>query len=258
MPPAYSDLVALPDPANAAGVDSAKQKTMLSLLGNPRSPLPQDCGLEPSNPLIKSLIVKAHVGPFTARGLAPAVESLTAVMADIKSAHPDLHDRLGNMGMLCVRHVRGNPQAISNHSWGTAIDLTIDGKLDARGDGRVQHGLTLLAPIFNRRKWFWGAAFGTEDGMHFEASDGLVREWAAAGHFGEVATLAAPKPVVLGVGDRGPAVIALQDKLNKAGQPLLRDGIFGRDTEAAVMRFQAASDLVVDGVVGPATLAKLA
>jgi D-alanyl-D-alanine carboxypeptidase len=68
--------------------------------------------------------------------------------------------------------------AISNHSWGTAIDLTLEGILDTYGDGRVQVGLTLIAPIFNRRGWYWGAAFRKEDGMHFEASKALIEPWA--------------------------------------------------------------------------------
>ena len=76
--------------------------------------------------------------------------------------------------MLCARLVRGSTSASSNHSWGTAIDLTLDGVLDQRGDGRVQVGLTRIAPIFNRHSWFWGAGFRTEDGMHFEASDELL------------------------------------------------------------------------------------
>jgi D-alanyl-D-alanine dipeptidase len=50
--------------------------------------------------------------------------------------------------MLCARFVRGSTTTISNHSWGTAIDLTLDGVLDRRGDGRVQVGLTRIAPIF--------------------------------------------------------------------------------------------------------------
>ena len=81
---------------------------------------------------------------------------------------------LGTAGMLCCRLVRGSATAISNHSWGTAIDLTLDGVLDVYGDDKVQYGLTLIAPIFNRHGWYWGAAFRTEDGMHFEGSKALV------------------------------------------------------------------------------------
>ena len=79
--------------------------------------------------------------------------------------------------MLCCRLMRGSANAISNHSWGTAIDLTLDGVLDQRGDDKVQFGLTLIAPIFNRHGWYWGAGFPTEDGMHFEGSAAKIGEW---------------------------------------------------------------------------------
>ena len=57
---------------------------------------------------------------------------------------------------------------------------------------------------------------------------------------------------VLKKGSRGDAVRALQRRL---GIPA--DGVFGRQTRAAVKRFQRAHDLVADGIVGPATLAAL-
>ena len=81
---------------------------------------------------------------------------------------------LGSAGMLCCRFVRGSTTSISNHSWGTAIDLTINGVLDKRGNGQVQYGLALIAPIFNQHGWYWGAGFATEDGMHFEISQDLL------------------------------------------------------------------------------------
>ena len=75
--------------------------------------------------------------------------------------------------------MRGSTTSISNHPWGTAIDLTLNGVLDAYGDSHVQYGLTLIAPIFNRHGWYWGAAFGKEDGMHFEGGRALVSRWAS-------------------------------------------------------------------------------
>jgi Putative peptidoglycan binding domain len=51
-------------------------------------------------------------------------------------------------------------------------------------------------------------------------------------------------------GDSGPAVAELQRLL-----PV--DGIFGTATKAAVRAFQQANGLIVDGIVGPATWAKL-
>ena len=67
-----------------------------------------------------------------------------------------------------------NPTSISNHSWGTAVDIQIAGILDARGDNNIQKGLALIAPYFNKYKWYWGMAFKTEDSMHFECSRELV------------------------------------------------------------------------------------
>jgi peptidoglycan hydrolase-like protein with peptidoglycan-binding domain len=63
---------------------------------------------------------------------------------------------------------------------------------------------------------------------------------------------------LLQVGDAGPAVTALQQRLAVAGyyQGTV-DGTFGPQTEAAVLAFQQARGLTVDGIVGPATLAAL-
>jgi peptidoglycan hydrolase-like protein with peptidoglycan-binding domain len=58
-------------------------------------------------------------------------------------------------------------------------------------------------------------------------------------------------------GDRGPLVSALQTLLNARGSRLTVDGDFGPATQSAVMGFQRAQGLVVDGVVGPRTAAKL-
>ena len=58
----------------------------------------------------------------------------------------------------------------------------------------------------------------------------------------------ARSPVVLRVGDRGPAVAVLQRALN-----LQSDAAFGPDTLAAVEAFQRAAGLPVDGVVGRRT-----
>ena len=53
-------------------------------------------------------------------------------------------------------------------------------------------------------------------------------------------------------GSRGDGVMQIQRKLGLAS-----DGVFGSGTEAAVKKWQAANGLVADGIVGPATLAKL-
>jgi peptidoglycan hydrolase-like protein with peptidoglycan-binding domain len=59
--------------------------------------------------------------------------------------------------------------------------------------------------------------------------------------------------VELSMGDRGPDVRKLQAKLNERGAGLVVDGTFSPSTHAAVMAFQAANGLEVDGIVGRET-----
>jgi peptidoglycan hydrolase-like protein with peptidoglycan-binding domain len=54
-------------------------------------------------------------------------------------------------------------------------------------------------------------------------------------------------------GDRGPAVIDLQNLLNKNGAKLTVDGFFGSVTRSAVVAFQQRKGLLADGIVGPRT-----
>lgn len=76
------------------------------------------------------------------------------------------------------------------------------------------------------------------------------------------------QPVVKGVsidlpleiGDEGPFVKEIQKELIQAGFPLPKygaDGIYGEETERAVMKFQKNYGLKVDGLVGTQTLDKL-
>ena len=58
---------------------------------------------------------------------------------------------------------------------------------------------------------------------------------------------------LLRAGSRGASVRALQEALNGQGASLAVDGIFGRATRAAVVRYQASAGLTPDGLVGPRT-----
>jgi peptidoglycan hydrolase-like protein with peptidoglycan-binding domain len=57
----------------------------------------------------------------------------------------------------------------------------------------------------------------------------------------------------LGLGDQGPDVRYLQERLVAQGHPVGVDGFFGRQTEAAVRAFQRGRGLTADGIVGPRT-----
>jgi hypothetical protein len=246
---AITDLIPIPKNINQ-GLSSARQITMLSLLGNPRGNYDKDC--QPmTNPNLKKLMVTKNVGPFKATGLSPAIDSLILVMKDIQTEVPEVYAGIGTAGMFCARFVRGSTTSISNHSWGTAIDLNLNGQLDLRGNNKVQKGLAQIAPIFNRHQWYWGAGFPKEDAMHFELSDQKIRSLHAAGAFGGGQTTVPTADLT--IGDRGQEVKLLQQSLNKFGSKLVTDGDFGRGTLAAVMAFQAANGLTVDGIVGPRT-----
>jgi N-acetylmuramoyl-L-alanine amidase len=65
---------------------------------------------------------------------------------------------------------------------------------------------------------------------------------------------------VLGVGSRGTAVKALQQRLAALHyfDVATADGVFGQDTYHALIAFQKVQGLTRDGIVGPATWARLA
>jgi peptidoglycan hydrolase-like protein with peptidoglycan-binding domain len=234
----------------------ARNKTMLQLLGNPRGSYSQECQ-PPTNRKVIDLIDRSrNVGPFRVTGLRPAVDTLEVILAEVKEKEPEIHATLGHMGMLCCRFVRNSASAISNHSWGTAIDLTIDGILDQRGDGRAQKGLIEIHEIFNKHGFFWGIAFPTEDAMHFEASEQLLRQWHQEGKFGDEP--APPHDENLDFGDRSTEVAELQRLLSKAlGTDITPDGVFGAQTRAAVIEFQSRNKLAPDGVAGSMTMEAL-
>ena len=158
------------------GLTSASNATMQARFGAPRAAYSQNC--EPvTNTTLSARMVTRSVGPFRVTGLDSAVASLSTIMSSISLSQRLVYRVLGTAGMHCARYVRGSTSSISNHSWGTAIDLTLGGFLDPRGDTRIQFGLHLIAGIFNANGWFWGAGFTTEDAQHFEAGSALVQTW---------------------------------------------------------------------------------
>jgi hypothetical protein len=159
-----------------AGLAPASNATMQARFGAPRSSYSQNCQAV-TNAALSRRIVTRSIGPFRVTGLDSAVASLTTVMASIATNQRLVYRVLGTAGMLCARYVRGSTKNISNHSWGTAIDLTIANILDPRGDNLIQFGLHLISGAFNSNGWYWGAGFPTEDAQHFEAGAALVGRW---------------------------------------------------------------------------------
>jgi peptidoglycan hydrolase-like protein with peptidoglycan-binding domain len=253
----FTDLLPLPSSMNE-GLQNARNSLLYTLLGNPHSTYSMECSHEgPMGELGQRMVWDEDVGPFTVSGFDLAVDSLREVLAEARTIYPELVDALSSAGMLCCRYVRGSETAISTHSWGIAIDLKVDGELDKPYDQKVQYGLSLLAPIFNKHGWYWGAAFPNEDAMHFELSQEKMLEWEAEGKLLKRAYTFEEKPsfyTVLRLGDRGQAVLELQRKLNHLGYALIEDGIFGNETYYVVIDFQREHQLVEDGIVGVKTM----
>lgn len=162
------------------GVRIASPSYLESVFGKPREVLTDNCEAM-TNQRLKDKLVVDTVGPIRVQMLQPAIDSLRSVFAKIEATDPDLYARINTAGSLCVRHIRGSPGSTSTHAFGLSLDLNIDGKLDTLGDGRTQLGLTILADFFRNEGWYWGAGFGREDSMHFEASRDLVERWIEEG-----------------------------------------------------------------------------
>lgn len=224
----------------------ARNSTMLTLLGDPRGTYDAECRAL-TNPHLAAMMAERDLGSFTATGLSPAVDVLAEVMASLRQISPEVHRTIGLSAMLCCRRVAVSSFAISNHSWGVAVDLTIAGEIDPWGVPETWEALHLLHGIFQRHGFFWGAAFHAEEPMHFEASDQLIRTWAAEGRFG---TAPPTVPEGLSIGDRGIEVEALQHRLNAVLAPAFIDvdGIFGSDTRAATIECQRRLGLPPDGL----------
>jgi hypothetical protein len=179
--PATDYTILQPKPSKASinqGLTSPSPTYMKSELDVPVQ-LSDDCPRTRSADL-KKLIVTDSVGLFRVTGLKPEVAAIQSIFEKVKQENPDLYQQLGTGRMICVRKVREGSD-FSNHAWGTAIDIKINGKLDSRGDNQTQAGLSELYHYFYAEKFYLGGAFPTEDSMRFEASQELVEYWKKSG-----------------------------------------------------------------------------
>jgi len=142
------------------------------------------CGCSPESSIIRNNLAQVDLGPFT-RPINKAYGSVfRAVMDEVRAARPDLFWGLKTDGAMCCRAVKLHGQIqnyFSNHAYGFAIDVYYGTKVDAQGDNKTQRGLLELAAYMNAKKIYWGAAFGLEDSMHFEASKELIVDMVCAG-----------------------------------------------------------------------------
>lgn len=176
---AYAQVVLIANRRNVnMGLTMASPGYLEASLGRPRVLLSDTCE-SVENQKLANLLVLEEVGPIRVHMLAPAVVSLRRVFENVRLTDQDLYDRINTAGSLCVRRIRGTQDRTSTHSFGLAVDLNIDGRLDTLGDNRTQLGLTILADFFRTEGWVWGAGFSREDSMHFEISQKQLDQWIA-------------------------------------------------------------------------------
>jgi hypothetical protein len=177
---ALTDIMKLAKARFNKGITQPRNATMMDILGPPRDGYSTDC--QPvTSATLKPLLETRQVGTITVTMLKPALDSLERVLNRLKETDPDIYAKVGTAGALCARFIRGSTTSVSNHSWGTAIDLTLQGELDRFADGGTQFGLLILAEYFNDEGWYWGAVYNREDSMHFEVGEETLRAWKAEG-----------------------------------------------------------------------------
>lgn len=70
-------------------------------------------------------------------------------------------------GLWVPRHKLWNPKlGLSNHSWGTAVDL--NAATNPYGGEATQANRTLFEAAFKKASFIWGGNWKTKDGMHYE------------------------------------------------------------------------------------------
>ena len=175
-------LSALPRPTKQGinrGLNCPSSSFMTSLLGLPRDDFTGKCQKVVNEHYLRKIDTR-NIGPITVTGLSAALDSLEDILRDVERELPDLHALVGTEGMLCCRYKKISGDVVndpSNHSFGTAIDIKLGRRLDSQGDDRVQLGLLILSRYFNAHGWYWGAAFKTEDAMHFEVARETLQRW---------------------------------------------------------------------------------
>lgn len=153
----------------------------------------------------------------------------------------------------------------SKHSAGLAIDLNAPRHPLGRRGTFTRAQTAQCRRIAKKYGLIWGGDWRRPDEMHFELGVSrskalqLVRKLQTPPPFRPAPTAPARDPYpTLRLGASGHSVRNVQDALVRAGNPRLKiDGVFGRQTDRLVRKFQANRRMTADGIVGPATWAAL-
>ena len=180
-----------------------------------------------------------------------------------------LHD--GWCWGFAYREIEGSSQ-LSNHSSGTAIDVNAPshpmGQSGSFSGAQVNAIRVILTFCDGAVRW-GGDYTGRKDEMHFEINVNASALARVAAKIRGGSTPPPPASTELKLGSTGEVVRQIQRFLLsvfpayrnsvsvRKGVPIVVDGTFGPQTDAWVKEFQRRSGLVQDGIVGPATFAKM-
>lgn len=190
-------------------------------------------------------------------------EAAFTEMARIIKAH-GYQVRPGVTGSYNCRKVTGG-RYLSSHAFGVAVDINADTNPYLSGPNRrlvtdmppaMVRDILAIRTRSGAQVFRWGGDWdgrpdtdhSNYDAMHFEVI--ATPEEMATGVGGPVEfDIHDPRTwPILKTGSRGSAVAFLQRWLG-----LQDDGIFGPNTETALLRYQSIQGLTMDGIVGPAT-----
>lgn len=75
-------------------------------------------------------------------------------------------------GLYCARYIRGSKTSISNHAYGTAIDINAgwNGFGDTPAPAGTEGSVYELVELAHKAGLYWGGNFTRRDGMHFEVA----------------------------------------------------------------------------------------
>jgi D-alanyl-D-alanine carboxypeptidase len=154
----------------------------LEVFGAPSSKIGNTCG-QLENKAISDQIQTRRIDTFSFTMNTAALQSLESILVDLKAEDPEDYGKLGSLGGLCVRNLRGGSGRISNHSFGFEVDFSIDGKLPFTGvtSGEEYLDLRRIAPYFTKKGWAWGGNFAIPDAIHFGVGAELFESWVSDG-----------------------------------------------------------------------------
>lgn len=138
----------------------------------------------PDNEQFKQLLQSETIdGKFSVELLRPAIESLRRILDEIEQNEPELRKSISGAEGLCVRDEPGTLRR-GLHSFGTAIDIAIDGHFVPKGisgTSAVAEKLRRISDYFEHAGWTWGGRDVRPDPGHFEVGRELFEQWVHAG-----------------------------------------------------------------------------